>query len=306
VKRVAIALPAAMGLVCGTYAVLYLSRWEWNRAIIAGLFFVAIEVIVVGMLLLERLRHLEERVADVIATRPAAPPAIDDGPVREALRETAAPPGDHFAWLRDQAGRTNVFLPVLLGAGVLASALAWAVEHVARATLTPARERRLAVGLGPLRFPAAGLLAEPAPVAALPRRRLRSALVGTTVVAAVVGTGIGTVAAVDYVADRTQTRPDPHVAGVDTIVHLELLGATATRDPQRILGHLWSTCTGPDVFRSRTLPEPTVVHGRGGRVALHVGAHIGEHALARLRGCLNDTTLDRVQARVVHAGPTDR
>jgi len=297
VKRVAIALPAAMGLVCGTYAVLYLSRWEWNRAIIAGLFFVAIEVIVVGMLLLERLRHLEERVADVIATRPAAPPAIDDGPVREALRETAAPPGDHFAWLRDATHHTNVFLPVLLGAGMLASALAWAVEHLARATLTPVRERRLVEGLGALR-PPAGLLATAAPPPAT-RHRVRHASVRLTAAALVVGATIGTVGALDFVADRLQSRPDVHVAGVDTVIELQLRGAIADRDPERVVGHLWSTCTGPDVFRLRTLPPPIVTLGDDGVISLRVAAHVGEHAMARLRGCLNDNTLDRVQARVV-------
>lgn len=300
-RRLAIAVPVAMSLVCGTYTIVYLVRWEWNRAIIAGLFLVAVEVIVATLLVLERLRRIEARLGE--AEAPAPPPAPTD-PALAAIREAAAPPGDHFAWIRDQAGRTNVFLPVLLGAGVLASALAWAVEHVARATLTPARERRLAAGLGAIQLPAGGLLAAPAAVSRPGPRRLRSTL-ATVAVAVAVGAGIAaTVAGIDFVADRTQTRPDAYVAGAGTQVELELLGAIATGDPQRIVGHLWATCTGPDVFRTRTLPVPEVRHGAGGRVSLHVEAHIGEHALARLRGCLNDTTLDRVQARVLAAGPT--
>ena len=38
-----------------------------------------------------------------------------------------------FAWLRDP-NQMNVFVPVLLGAGVLASGLAWIVERIARLT----------------------------------------------------------------------------------------------------------------------------------------------------------------------------
>jgi hypothetical protein len=43
-------------------------------------------------------------------------------------------PRDHFAWLRDAQSRTSVFIPVLLGAGVLLSAAAWLVERIARAS----------------------------------------------------------------------------------------------------------------------------------------------------------------------------
>ena len=96
------------------------------------------------------------------------------------LREHAPEPHDHFAWLRDTTGRTNVFLPVLLGAGVLASAAAWVVEHVARVTTIPALERRLAERVAVISLPAAGLVdavpAEPTEAAATPAvARLRCA-----------------------------------------------------------------------------------------------------------------------------------
>jgi hypothetical protein len=44
------------------------------------------------------------------------------------------PPRDQFAWLRASQSRTSVFIPVLLGAGVILSGLAWMVERIARAT----------------------------------------------------------------------------------------------------------------------------------------------------------------------------
>lgn len=306
-KRLAVALPVAIGLVCGTYMILYLTRWEWNRAIIAGLFFVAVELVVVATLLFERLRRLEARL-DALAVAP--PPVADlrtptrgdavEDPTLDALRATAPPARDHFGWMRDQAGQTSVFLPVLLGAGVLASALAWAVEHVARATLTPVRERHLAEGLGLLRPPPAGLLGPPPcpPVVPSTARRLA---VGTRALVVVGAVATGTVGAVDYAADRLQTRPDTHVAGTETTLEVELFGAVASANPERVLGHLWATCTGPDVFRLRALPPPVVTAQGNGRLQLLVAAHVGEHAMDRLRGCLNDTTLDRVQARVVRA-----
>ena len=304
-KRLAVALPVAMGLVCGTYMILYLTRWEWNRAIIAGLFFVAVELVVVATLLFERLRRLEDRL-DALAAVPAVVPdrralpvdGTEVDPTLDALRATAPPARDHFGWMRDQAGQTNVFLPVLLGAGVLASALAWAVEHVARATLTPVRERHLAEGLGLLRPPPAGLLGPPPAPPVVPSVARRLA-VGTAALVVVGAVAIGTIGAVDYAADRLQTRPDAYVAGTDTVIELQLFGAIASQNPDRVLGHLWATCTGPDVFRLRTLPPPTVTHRDDGLIHLHLAAYIGENAMERLRGCLNDTTLDRVQARVV-------
>ena len=295
-RRLVLGLPLAMGLVCGAYTIVYLVRWEWNRAIIAGLFFVAVELVFVAMVVVDRLRAVEARLDD-LAVRTVATDA-GAGAVRDAIADAARPARDHFGWLRDQARHTNVFLPVLLGAGVLASSLAWVVERVARATLSPVRERHLADSLGVLRPPTGGFLATTVP--ALPathpvRRGLF--IVGGLAVAA--GVALGTAGTIDFVADRTQTRPDAYEAGVETHIELQLYGAIAARDAERIFGHLWSLCTGPDVFRLRQLPAPSVVQGPDGRFRVEVAAHVGEHAMARLRGCLNDTTLDRVRSRVV-------
>lgn len=294
-RRLALALPLAMGLVCGTYTIVYLVRWEWNRAIIAGLFLVAVEVVFVAMVVVDRLRSVESRL-DALVTRP--PPPSADPVVRDAIADAAPPPRDHFRWLRDQANRTNVFLPILLGAGVLASSLAWVVEHVARASLSPVRERRLAESLGVLRPPVGGFL-EATPPAAVQAHRGRRALLalGALVLSAVVA--VGTAAGIDFVADRTQSRPDAPAAGVETHVELQLYGEVVAHDADRAFGHLWSMCTGPDVFRLRQLPVPAVQHGPHGRFRLVIPAHVGEHAMARLRGCLNDTTLDKVRGRVL-------
>jgi hypothetical protein len=59
----------------------------------------------------------------------------------------------------------NVFVPVLMGAGVLLSGIAWVVERLARATVTPVAERGLAAQLDGLALPAHGFAtAERAPL----------------------------------------------------------------------------------------------------------------------------------------------
>ena len=104
------------------YFFAYLTLWEWNRALIAGVLMVAAEVGLVAILLLSRLDSLSRRVADAGRAE------------RIKARLEAAPSGSKsFAWLRDP-NQMNVFIPVLLGAGVLASGLAWLVERIARLT----------------------------------------------------------------------------------------------------------------------------------------------------------------------------
>ena len=58
----------------------------------------------------------------------------------QVLRDTAPPSRVSFAWLT-RSDRTSVFIPVLLGAGAVLSALAWVVERVSRATAGRAAER---------------------------------------------------------------------------------------------------------------------------------------------------------------------
>jgi hypothetical protein len=295
-RRLALAVPLAIGLVCGAYTIIYLVRWEWNRAIIAGLFFVAVELVFVAMVVVDRLRAVEARLDD-LAARPL--PAPTDTAVRDAIADAAPAPRDHFGWLRDQVGRTSVFLPILLGAGVVASSLAWLVEHVARATLSPVRERRLADRLGGLRPPTGGFLDATPPPPPKRSHPVRRALVVVGVVVLATGGALGTAAGIDFVADRTQSRPDTRAAGVETHIEIQLYGAVVAHDAERAFGHLWSLCTGPDVFRLRGLPLPEVEHGPHGRFHLEVPIDVGEQAMDRLRGCLNDTTLDKVRSRVV-------
>lgn len=144
----------AIGLVTllasGFYLFLYLERWEWNRALISGVLFLAAEIGLIGAAILGRLRD-----AAVRSPRSAAR-------VRTAVRTSRPTPGKPFAWLRHDPTRLGVFVPILMGAGVLISALAWLVERV-RASISPAMELSLEADLVALHWPEGGLLCEGLP-----------------------------------------------------------------------------------------------------------------------------------------------
>ena len=75
----------------------------------------------------------------------------------QILRATAPAPRTNFKWLM-RPEHSNVFIPVLLGAGAVLSGLAWIVERVAKATAGRAAEHGLARQLGELDLPSGGLL----------------------------------------------------------------------------------------------------------------------------------------------------
>jgi hypothetical protein len=147
-RRIAWAVGVVTLLYSGAYVFVYLYRWEWNRALTAGLFFLAAEIGLAAALIIERVRKLEHRLD---RAPDAGDPAYDQ--VRARLTESAPPARDHFAWLRSSMQRTNVFIPVIMGAGVILSGLAWVVERVARATAGRAREDKLARQLLPITLP---------------------------------------------------------------------------------------------------------------------------------------------------------
>lgn len=125
----------------GFYVFLYLYRWEWHRALLVGVLFLVAEVAFATALILSRIRRPE--------------PAGDvSEPEQDPFSETPGPPErrPEFAWLRGDGG-FGVFIPVLLGSGVLVSAVAWAVERLAARGSRRAAARGLAKELAPLTFP---------------------------------------------------------------------------------------------------------------------------------------------------------
>ena len=143
----------------GTYTFVYLYRWEWNRALMSAAIFIAAEIAVMGSLLAQRLKVLSDRIDGGDAGAPAS------HTVRLDRIQAAAPPARaNFAWL-SRPDQMNVFVPVLMGAGVLLSGVAWLVERIARVTVTPVAERGLASQLDGLALPSHGFVtAERAPL----------------------------------------------------------------------------------------------------------------------------------------------
>jgi hypothetical protein len=141
------------------YVFIYLSRWEWHRALFVAVVFVAVELAMATALVLSQLSASLRR-----ATGPV-PLGGGTDHVRAVLR--ASPPRrDHFAWLARDLNRTNVFVTALLGGGVLLSAGAWAVDRVAYRTVGPVLDRSLAARLSALSMPSGGLVVDDAELVA--------------------------------------------------------------------------------------------------------------------------------------------
>ena len=141
----------------GAYTFIYLYRWEWNRALMSAAIFIAAEVAVMGSLLSQRLKVISHRLDDQAAapSRPAPAAVLR----RERIHAAQPPARVGFAWL-SRPEQMNVFVPVLMGAGVLMSGIAWVVERLARATVTPMAEKGLATQLGTLALPEGGFTSD--------------------------------------------------------------------------------------------------------------------------------------------------
>ena len=124
-----------------------LQTWEWHRAVVAGIFALIAEVALATSMILDRIAK---------ASTPRLPDVRTASPSNCRRRPSSR---DHFAWLRDPS-RTNVFIPLLMGAGVLLSGLAWLVERIAGRTA--GRVGRSPAGPSPPSRPAGARPARPA------------------------------------------------------------------------------------------------------------------------------------------------
>lgn len=145
-KLVAALIAVATLAASGAYMFVYLYRWEWNRALISGVIFLAAEIAVIGWVLNGRMSDLGRRVDDARSRRIAG-----------HLDEARNRPSTAFEWLRSN-DRLGVFVPILMGAGLMISGVAWVVEKLAKATTARADDRRLAHNLSRLAPPAGGFL----------------------------------------------------------------------------------------------------------------------------------------------------
>lgn len=101
---------------------------------------------------------------------------------------------------------------------------------------------------------------------------------------------------VDVLGDATQTRPDRIRPGSQTTVTLEV-DMRDDRPAVTAAEGLWGACQW--MVRSRTLIEPGIEQLGPDRFRLTLAPELGRRGEMRLRGCLEDFTIDRVRAEVV-------
>lgn len=61
-RRIAYVFGSMAAAGAGTYLIVYLYRWQWQRAILCGILLLVVEVMLLGIVLLARLTRIEERV----------------------------------------------------------------------------------------------------------------------------------------------------------------------------------------------------------------------------------------------------
>ncbi|WAZ21000.1 hypothetical protein STRCI_002153 [Streptomyces cinnabarinus] len=304
-RRIAYVFGGLAAAGAGTYLVIYLYRWQWQRAMICGVLLLVVEVMLFGLVILGRLARIEERQRDSDRRQRELAARQDD--VLARLRAAPEPePGGNgngrFRWLDEPAERTYVFVPVLMVAGVALSGIAWVVQRIAKATARPA-ERRLAGRLAVLTAPdpaAPGDLEDLPPVGAPPSRgrTARVAAVGVVGAALLAALIVG-------LANLTQTRDERADESEATSVLVQVdLRDTSMTEARRALAarQMWERCRDST---SVPLNHASLGDLGDGLYAGVVRPALTEHDRMRLRGCLEDATLERVHLRVVGIGDAE-
>ncbi|MFF0734752.1 hypothetical protein ACFYVK_24440 [Streptomyces chartreusis] len=291
-RKIAYVLAALAATGAGTYLIVYLYRWQWQRALICGVLLLIIEVMLFGLVTLGRLNRIEERLRDTDRRQRELDARQED--VLTRLREPASAREEtRFRWLEDPADRSFVFVPVLMVAGVVLSGLAWVVQKLASTTAGPA-ERRLAGRLAVLAAPdpaASGDL-EDLPAPGSGRRTARVATVGALSVALLA-------VLIVALADLTQTRGEEtneHEA-TSVLVQVDLRGTDLSTGRRALAAEqIWERCRDST---SAPLKHAPLGELGDGMFAGVVRPALTDHDLMRLRGCLEDATLERAHLTVV-------
>jgi hypothetical protein len=131
-------------IASGAYLFVYIYRWEWHRALLVGILFLATLVRLCTALVLRRLGTSTGRSG---AERQRVPPTLE-------LLRAAPVESKPFRWLApDSLDRTHIFIPVLLGGGFVVSGIAWLIERVAGSAARAGVEEQLASDLVAIAVP---------------------------------------------------------------------------------------------------------------------------------------------------------
>jgi len=317
-----------------SYVLVYLYRWEWNRALMSAALLLVAEVALIGLTTIDRLRRIEARLESISREgRPAyaapagssseviRPSGIRGGfdPVVPAMaRERDSgnvdlPAADNspilFAWLRDPdepADRFGVFIPILMGAGILLSGIAWLVERLARALNRTAVSGGSVDRLSYLSLPPGGPLAaaeqpveDPLADTRLVDRRVsvRRRIAATFGALVIAGPGVL------VLADVTQSRPDADMPADASVVTIDVssngprVAALSVRAQRQ-----WELCRDTSNLGLQT---SSLLQVDTSRFVGVVTPALGEQAERRFRGCLADLRIDYVQLRVVSVEDVD-
>jgi hypothetical protein len=115
---------------------------------------------------------------------------------------------------------------------------------------------------------------------------------------AVIWLGVAALVAltVDTLGDLTQDRPDPMRARSRSDIVLEVRERNVHSSPLEAAQGLWAIC---QTTVHTAAVAPGVVAAGEGRFRVTLDPAVGEHSWRRLKGCLEDMTVDQVVARVV-------
>ncbi|WP_329137199.1 hypothetical protein OG552_26915 [Streptomyces sp. NBC_01476] len=292
-------------VAAAVYLVIYLYRWEWQRAVICGVLLLAVEGFLVLVIMLGRMSRLERRIMDA------------DTRVEEIKRRLEHSREDQsvnaFRWLGsdprrdglDGTTRTFVFVPMLMVTGAALSGLAWVIQRVAAVTARPGAERRLAGRLAPLAAPSGGvhgplpqLEDRPAVPRARPWRTLAAVAGSVAAVALII---FGVYALSDATETREEARPD---AAASTVVfQIQVHGGNTDSARELAAEDLWQSCR-----RSTAAANPTASLSRlsTGVYAGVIRPALSSHDMLRLRGCISDAMANRATATVLGDGQAAR
>ncbi|MCC9706398.1 hypothetical protein E4N62_14605 [Streptomyces sp. MNU76] len=292
-RRLAYLFGGAAAVGAGVYFVVYLYRWQWQRAILSGVLLLIVGVLLLGLVLLGRLARIEERIRESDRRQ-------QDALAR--LRQThSGERGDRFRWLDDPASRTYVFVPVLLITGVVLSGIAWLVHRIASVTARPTAERHLAGQLAVLTAP------DPAPDADLEDTTPPGDGRGRAARLITVGVGVALlVSLVVGLADLTQTRKEERngAEATSVLVRVDMRGVPPSAERQAMAAsQAWERCRNST---SVPLRRTTLGELGDGMFAAVVRPSLTDHDRLRLRGCLEDSDVDRAHLTVVGIGDADQ
>ncbi|MET9733680.1 hypothetical protein ABZZ79_24435 [Streptomyces sp. NPDC006458] len=301
-KRLVFAFAGMAATGAAMYFVVYLYRWQWQRAVLCGVLLLVVEVLLLGLMLMGRLARIEERVRDTDRRQREAVDRQEDVLARLQRGTRGQETTDRFRWLDEPAERTYVFVPVLMVTGVLLSGIAWLVQRIATRAARPA-ERHMAGRLAVLSAPdpAAGSDLDDVPPPGGRRTKGGTARLAIT---GVVGSALLT-ALIVALADLTQTRAeadDPSEA-TSVLVRLDVRDQSMTAERRALAARqMWEGCRGSTYV---ALHKATFGHLGDGLYAGVVRPALTENDRFRLRGCLEDASLERVHLTVVGMDDTE-